>query len=281
MPALSVVIPHRDDLAGLALCAEALRRQVGPAFEIVVADNGSACGMAAVAEAAPGCRVVHAPLPGAGPARNAGIAAARGEVIALLDSDCVPDPHWLAEGVAALARHDIVGGRVVTTAADPAAPTPVEAFEIVFNFDFRRYIERVGFTGTGNMFVPRAVFYTVGPFRTGVAEDMEWCFRARAAGFRIGYAERAMVTHPARRDWAALRRRWARLVAEHAALAREEPHGRLRWMAKALAMPLSVPPHAWRVLRDDRLPGWEARLGAVTVLARLRLWRMREMLRAV
>ena len=44
--------------------------------------------------------VVPAPVQGAGPARNAGVAAAMAPVIALIDSDCVPEPDWIAEGAA-------------------------------------------------------------------------------------------------------------------------------------------------------------------------------------
>jgi hypothetical protein len=62
---------------------------------------------------------------------------------------------------------------------DRRRPNPVEAFEMVFAFDFERYMNRVGFTGTGNMFLWRKVFDAVGPFRNGVAEDMASSFRAR------------------------------------------------------------------------------------------------------
>lgn len=282
-PFVSVIIPHFNDLVGLGSCLDGLRRQTWPAdrLEIVVADNNSACGIEAVRAAAAGCRVVPAPVQGAGPARNAAIAEARGDILALIDSDCLPDPRWIEEGVAALRGFDFIGGQVVTTATEPAAPLPVEAFEIVFNFDFRHYIEDLRFTGTGNMFVWRKVFASVGPFRSVVSEDVEWSHRAGNAGFRIGYAERAVVMHPARRDWESLQRRWARMTEERAALERERSGWPLRWVIKALAMPLSVPPHAVRVLRHPRLPGWRARLAAIGILARLRLWRMRAMLRAV
>lgn len=280
-PFVSVVIPHFNDLDGLRLCHARLLDQTYPRdlFEIVVADNNSRCGLPAVAAAAPSAVVVAAPVQGAGPARNAGAAAAQGEVLAFIDSDCVPEPAWLAEGVAALRAFDFVGGEVVTFARIPARPTGVEAFEIVFNFNFRRYIEQVGFTGTGNMFVPRPIFDAVGRFRSGVSEDMDWSFRARALGFRLGYAGRAVVGHPARRDWAELERRWARIVQEHFELVREKSFGRARFALKALAMPLSVPPHMLRVLASPRLAGPRARLGAILVLTRLRLWRGARMLR--
>ena len=137
---------------------------------------------------------------GAGPARHAGVAASRGEVIAFLDSDCVRNPI----GSPRVLRHwppfDFVGGKVMVFAREPERPNAVEAYEMVFNFDFERYIEKVGFTGSGNMFVHRTVFDRVGGFCAVVAEDADWSFRARGRGYRLGYAERALVGHPARWD---------------------------------------------------------------------------------
>ncbi len=122
-PFISVVIPHYNDLARLRVCHARLLAQswLRDQFEIVVADNNSTCGLAAVQEAAPSALVVPAPIQGAGPARNAGVAASRGTIIALIDSDCVPEPDWITEGVAALDRFDFVGGRVFTFAAVPRA----------------------------------------------------------------------------------------------------------------------------------------------------------------
>ncbi len=278
---VSVIVPHYNDLDGLRLCHERLLRQTWPRdrLEIIVADNNSRCGMAAVREAAPDAAIIHADIQGAGPARNAGVAASHGDVLAFIDSDCVPEPEWIAEGVAALARFDFVGGEVVVFPRDARRPTPVEAFELVFNFNFRRYIEEVGFTGTGNMFVPRLVFDRVGGFRTGVSEDMDWSFRARAQGFTLGYAQHAIVGHPARSEWTELKQRWVRMIAETHGLMRERRFGRAAFVARALLMPLSIVPHAAKIIASGRLPDLRARLGAIAVLVRLRLWRTGEMLR--
>src|SRR5215472_6124163 len=96
-PFVSVIVPHYNDLTGLRLCHQRLLAQTWPAdrFEIVVADNNSRCGINAIEAAAPGALAVLEPRQGAGPARNAGVAASRGGVIAFLDSDCVPEPDWI------------------------------------------------------------------------------------------------------------------------------------------------------------------------------------------
>ncbi len=66
-------------------------------FDVIVADNNSACGLDAVrAVAGHSAQVVLAKEQGAGPARNAGAGASRGEILAFIDSDCVPASDWLA-----------------------------------------------------------------------------------------------------------------------------------------------------------------------------------------
>ena len=274
-PFVSVIIPHYNDLDALTICVNRLRRQTWPAdrMEIIVADNNSACGIDAVIAAAFGCRVVRAPIQGAGPARNAGAAAARGDILAFIDSDCDPQQDWVENGVRALAKYDFAGGRVVTTARDPLRPTPVEAWEMVFGFDFERYILTEGYTGSGNMWVWSKVFDAVGGFRAGVAEDMDWSFRARAAGFRLGYEPGAVVSHLARPDWSELLRRWRRVLAEHYLLTREKSFGPLRWAAWMGGMPLSIGPHLVKALRSERLSSLRERGSAIAVLVAHRLWR--------
>ncbi len=280
-PFVSVIIPHFNDLAALSVCTASLRRQSWPAerMEVIVADNNSACGIEAVQKAAAGYRVVQASIQGAGPARNAGAAVARGEILAFLDSDCDPQSDWIENGVRALAMYDFAGGHVVTTARDPSRPTAVEAWELVFGFDFERYILVEGYTGSGNMWVWRKVFDAVGGFRAGVAEDMDWSFRATAAGFRLGYEREAIVSHPARSDWKGLLKRWRRVLAEHYRLTREKPLGTLRWVLWTVGMPLSIGPHAVKVLRSPRLNGLPRMLSAIAVLIAFRLWRTGYMVR--
>ncbi|HXW70580.1 MAG TPA: glycosyltransferase family 2 protein [Methylocella sp.] len=280
LPLVSVIIPHYNTPVALQECVLQLQRQTfsKSRFEIIVSDNNSPCGLNAVREAAPGTKVIHASEQGAGPARNAGVAVARGEVLAFIDADCLARTDWIEKGVAGLKAYDFIGGRVIATSEDPLNPNPVEAFEVVFAFDFERYINKVGFTGTGNMFVWRKVFAEVGPFKNAVAEDMEWSFRARAASFRLGYVGDAIVEHPARKSWSELIGRWKRMTAEEYLLYREKPYFSAKWLLRVALMPASIAPHAWRILTTPRLHGLRSRWGAVKVLARLRLWRAKEML---
>jgi GT2 family glycosyltransferase len=279
-PAVSVVIPHYDQLEALARCLAALRRQTMPRerFEVIVADNNSAGGVEAVEAIAPDATVVAAPEQGAGPARNAGAAQGRGAVLAFIDADCFAEADWLKQGVAALDRFDYAGGRVVTTIADSRALTPAEAYESVFAFNFKKYIEEDKFSGTGNLFVPKAVFERVGPFRASVSEDIDWCRRANAMGFRLGYAERAVVSHAARREWRELKAKWDRVIAETLRLARERPGWQRRWLLYAGTVAASPLVHWWAVLHCPRLVGWRAKARGLLGLLQVRLYRSYRMI---
>jgi GT2 family glycosyltransferase len=281
-PQVSVIIPHYQDVARLGLCLEALGRQTVPRerFEIIVADNNSSCGEAAVAAAIAGrARLTVVREKGAGPARNGGVVLARGDILAFTDSDCVPEPQWLEEGLKGLASADFVGGTVDLLVEDPQAMTPVECFERVFAFDFKTYILKKKFTGSGNLFCPRAVFEAVGGFANGVSEDVEWCMRARAAGYSIGFAPRAVVGHPARRHWSEMEIRGKRLNSEAYQLMRLRPGGRARWLVKSLLMPASAVAHSFKVLTSSRLKRPGDRLKAIGVLYRTRWLRMVDGLR--
>ena len=276
-PKVSVVIPHYRDLAGLDLCLRALARQTDPAgdVEIVVADNNSPEGEVAVAARIAGrARLVVVTEKGAGPARNGGVALTTGAILAFTDSDCVPEPEWLSEGLAALPAYDFVGGRVTVLVDDPDRMTGAEAFERVFAFDFKTYITKKGFTGAGNLFCARAIFDKVGGFRAAVSEDVEWSFRARAMGLRLGYAPRAVVGHPARRNWDELWAKWRRVNAETYRLYRERPAGRMIWILRSLALPLSAVAHTPKVFASDQLTTLPQRLRAVAALFKLRFWRL-------
>ncbi|MCJ2180053.1 glycosyltransferase family 2 protein [Novosphingobium album (ex Hu et al. 2023)] len=274
-PDISVIVPHYEDLSSLDRCLDALAGQEGGLyFEVVVADNMSPSGEAAVrATIGDRARLVIATQKGAGPARNAGVAASRGRILAFTDCDCIPEPGWLKAGVAALKEHDFVGGRMTVLVSDPARMSGAEGFERVFAFDNRTYVQRKGFTVTANLFCPRMLFDTVGGFRSGVSEDLEWCHRARDAGFRIGYAADAVAGHPARADWGQLRHKWRRLNAETFALYENKPGGRFKWAMRSFALPASILAHAPAVLSSAAIPGMTNKVRALGMLAKIRLWR--------
>lgn len=275
-PAVSVIVPHYNDLENLALCLDRLEEQsfARPDFEIIVADNDSPVGRDAVERVLAGrARLVLAPHRGAGPARNAGAAAAAGGILAFIDSDCMASPGWLAAGVAALDRADIIGGDVKI--ADPVgrAHNGAEAFEKVFAFQMEDYVRRKGFAGSGNLFVRAADFRRVGGFVTGKSEDMEWSHRATTMGLRLDFERAALVYHPPRRNWAELKRKWQRVTEEMYGIAVEQPHGRLKWLSRSLAMPASGIAHLPRMAAAAGLSAG-SRLAGSVMLLRVRWLRM-------
>lgn len=280
---VSVIVPHYNDLERLDICLAALEAQrFDGEFEIVVGDNASPQGEAAVTKVIDGrARVVVATDKGAGPARNAAVAASKGEILAFTDSDCVPEPDWLAIGLAALSRADVIGGYLYVIPKDTAAITFVEAFDIVFGFDNEFYVKKTGYSVTASLFCSRAVFDKVGGFRVGVSEDMEWGHRALAAGCRMAYEGKARVAHPARRTWEELLKKWRRLDSEMYGLVGKAPLAQLRWIVRSLAFPLSAVAHTPKVLTTPLLLGPSQRAKALVTLFRLRFWRTGDCLRLV
>jgi GT2 family glycosyltransferase len=274
-----VIIPHYNDLENLERCIRLLSAQTLPRarFEVVVADNNSRCGLESVQHICRDvARVVPAPIQGAGPARNAAVAASRGEILAFIDSDCRPTPTWLERGLAALSDAQVVGGQVNVDYKDPAHPTAVEAFERVFSFNFKRYIEQVGFSGSGNMLVSRGIFDCVGGFRAGVSEDLDWGRRAVEAGYRFRYAPDVIVSHPGRRDWTELTQKWRKETRQAFATTVERPNGREIWFLRSFAVLVSPFVHWIRVARSPKLDSAGQRLKAIGVLFRIRVWRFVE-----
>jgi GT2 family glycosyltransferase len=111
-PLVSVIVLNFNGAAILPRCLEHLLAQTYSAREIIVVDNASTDGSAAVlsAYAERGVRTVaSATNRGCAGGRNAGIEAARGDVIAFMDNDGYADPHWLAEAIAALTAADGIG----------------------------------------------------------------------------------------------------------------------------------------------------------------------------
>ena len=175
-------------------------------------------------------QVIGAKEQRAGPARNGGVRAAHGDILAFIDSDFFAEARWISEGISALQRVDCIGGDVRIPVRDPSRVTPAEAYDVVFGFDFKKYIERDKFSGTGNLFLPREVFDKVGEFRSGVSEEMDWCWRANALELPFGIRSGRNCTTTPQHEWVSLTAKWDRVISETLLLARERPAWRVRWL---------------------------------------------------
>lgn len=282
VPDVSIIIPHFNMPDALLRCLASVKAQAFDGHaEVIVVDNGSRTPLDAVRAAHPDVIFLSEPTPGPGPARNTGVAAARASLLAFIDADCRAGEGWLAAAVAGVragGAQGVVGGDVRIDFIDPHRLTALEAYEAVFAYRQRMYIEKLNFSGTGNLAMTRLAYDSVGPFAgIGVAEDRDWGQRATAAGLRIRYVDPMRAYHPARAAFADLVVKWRRHVRhDHAALA-PTASARLKWQALRLAMLASIPVDSLRLLASPRLSGLSNRLRGLTVLARIRLFRALEM----
>jgi cellulose synthase/poly-beta-1,6-N-acetylglucosamine synthase-like glycosyltransferase len=125
-------------------------------------------------------------------ARNAGWRAARGEIIAFTDDDCIPEPSWLKMGIAAL-QHGVAAAGGQVRVPLPPAPTDYEQNEAG--------LQHAEFA-TANCFCRREVLAAVGGFderfTTAWREDSDLHFKLLEQGQRVMMAPAALVIHPVR-----------------------------------------------------------------------------------
>lgn len=270
---LAVIIPHYADNDRLERCLTALAEQDLSGVEIILIDNATPGGLGEIPMAFPMVRVLTEPKKGAAAARNRGVIETTTPWLAFLDADCLPAPDWLdrLRHITGGDPNTVTGGRVDVFDETPPPRSGAEAFETVFAFDQEYYIRDKNFSVTANLVASRAVLEATGPFRGGLSEDVDWCRRAVAAGYRLIYDTHLRVGHPTRSDWPALARKWRRLIIEEYGL--RAGRRRLSWGLKALAMLPSIVAHMPKIFIDKTLKPKD-KIRAALILIRLRSMRM-------
>jgi glycosyltransferase involved in cell wall biosynthesis len=176
-PVVGVVIPARNGERYLAQAIESVLEQTYQVLDLVVVDDGSTDGTRDVARRfAPDVRCLSGPHCGLGAARNAGVDAVRGDVVAFLDQDDVWVPTKLELQVAALERAptlDLVFGHVCEFLSPDLEPGVAERLRC------RPEPRPAALPGT--MLATRSAISRVGPFSTRwVSNDfMAWLLLAR------------------------------------------------------------------------------------------------------
>lgn len=211
-PAVSVVVPtfRRNGALARLLAALAAQRTDGLDWEVLVVDNDPPGAEATVAAASgvPAAYLAE-PVLGTVHARNTGLAAARGEVVAFLDDDVVPDPGWLVAltGPVLAGACDVAGGRVLL---DPTRPRPFWFNEDALGGYLARFdlgpeptdIATGGWVITANAAFRAPLLRAAGGFdpafgprgRVPLAnEELDLCRRLVGLGARIRYVPATVV----------------------------------------------------------------------------------------
>jgi mycofactocin system glycosyltransferase len=232
-PDVTVLIPVRDRAVLLGRCLAAL----GNGYPVLVVDDGSEDPRAvADVAAAHGAALVRRPVNGGpGAARNTGLHGVATDLVAFLDSDCVPEPGWIERLAAHLADPIVaaVAPRMVAVPGGPgwAGRYTTAACCLDLGGAEARVVPgtRVAYVPTAALVVRRTAL-AAGAGARGVfdpalrwGEDVDLVWRLHAAGWRIRYEPAVRVSHHEPDGWPALLARRFRYGSSAAPLAVRHP----------------------------------------------------------
>jgi O-antigen biosynthesis protein len=205
-PKLSIVVPAFNAAAMLGACLDSLKTLNYPDYETIVVDDGSTDSTASIANES-GVRTLSTEHRGLAAARNAGAAAATGEIVAYIDADARADRDWLYHLVETITRRDAaaaggpnfapqpVSATAAALAAAPGLPREVRAGD-----------DRLGQLCGCNMAIRKSALEKIGGFDemfTTAGDDTDFSWRLAAAGELLAYAPGAVVIHERRSTMAA------------------------------------------------------------------------------
>jgi O-antigen biosynthesis protein len=240
LPSASVVVCSHNGAATLRDCLEGLVGLEYPDYEVIVVDDGSTDATAATAGEY-GVRVLTTEHRGLASARNTGLAAASGEIVAYIDDDARPDPDWLMFLATRFmtTSHVAVGGPNVEhpedgpvarcVARSPGGPVHVLVSDT----------EAEHLPGCNSAFRKTALDAIGGfdPRFTAAGDDVDVCWRLRDEGWTLGFSPGAVVWHHARRSVRAYWRQQVGYGRAEALLERKWPErynvgGHLAWAGR-------------------------------------------------
>jgi GT2 family glycosyltransferase len=209
---VSVIVPNWNGAPHLPACLNALRAQTVRDFEVIVADNASTDeSRTLLARGYPEVRVLALERNfGFTGACNAGMRAAGGEILVLLNNDTEAGPTWLAELLAAFGRHPragLIASRMLLfdrrdifhTAGDIFKSDGTPGNRGVWQKDEGQFIEGPVFSANGGSAAYRRVMLDeIGLLDDDFyfsCEDVDLAWRAQLAGWHCVYAPRAVVYH--------------------------------------------------------------------------------------
>ena len=198
-PEISVVVPAFQAASTIEDCVRALAHQTiaRAQYEIIVVDDASTDDTARRAAAA-GARVVRLQHNlGPSGARNAGIAAARGDAVVFTDADCEPTPQFLDRLTSPLHDPAIGGSKGVYLSRQRGLVARFVQQEYEHRYRHTARQSSVDFVDTYACCFRRSDVVRVGGFDTAlrVCEDQDMSFRLTAAGVHIQFAPDASTYH--------------------------------------------------------------------------------------
>lgn len=233
-PKVSVVVASYNGARTLKLCLDSLQRLNYPDYEVILVDDGSMDTTPQIASAFPNVRYIrHQKNFGLSVARNTGIAAASGEIVAFTDSDCRADEDWLYYLVDALVNSEFAGvggpnllppddARVAAAVmVSPGGPAHVMLTD--------REAEHI--PGCNMAFYKQAL-NEIGGFDsvfTRAGDDVDVCWRLQQAGAKIGFNPSAFVWHYRRSTVRAYLHQQAGYGEAEAMLVRKHPEN-FNWL---------------------------------------------------
>src|SRR4051794_541117 len=239
-PRMSVVVCTYNGAATITDCLAAISSLDYPDYEVIVVDDGSTDATSALIEEFD-ARVVTTPGVGLSAARNLGMEAATGEIVAYTDDDAYPDPQWLTYLAIAFSSSDCaaIGGPNLSplgdgVVADCVANAPGGPIHVLLSDDIAEHIPGC------NMAIRRDALLGIGgfdeQFRTA-GDDVDICWRIQDAGLTVGFHPAAMVWHHRRGSVRAFWRQQRGYGHAEALLEREWPErynaaGHVNWAGR-------------------------------------------------
>lgn len=199
-PLVSVVVASYNGEPTLESCLHSLEALNYPNYEVILVDDGSTDRTPQICARFPSVRTIRHPVnQGLSAARNTGIAAARGEVVAFTDSDCRADEDWLYYLIGDLVSGDFtgIGGHnllppedswvAAAVMASPGGPAHVMLTD--------RLAEHI--PGCNMAFYKWSLDEISGfdPVFRRAGDDVDVCWRLQQAGFKLGFSPAGFVWH--------------------------------------------------------------------------------------
>ena len=197
-PRVSVIVCTFNGGRTLEQCLGSLLALDYPNYEVIVVDDGSTDETPAILGRFPQVHCIRQENQGLSVARNVGLQASTGTIIAYTDSDCYADPAWLTHLVYQLQRSDAagVGGPNLTPAdgrlAACVAAAPGQPMQVLESEQVAEHIPGC------NMAFRRTALEAINGFDPQfrkAGDDVDLCWRLQQAGLWITFAPGAMVWH--------------------------------------------------------------------------------------